>query len=204
MVEDDEIDPINIRMSQALDRRFARFDFASDNSPQSEGGSVAINGSVAFGIRHQTSPSGRMYTISIRGAFLEIIEHKCRFERNMDLQEKVQKGALIEKSKSTEHDDREVGLNVNSNANQKVIARDWGVKGSLTGKYKRKLSDENKTELQYELFRVRWEAGGCRFGDSHRGDPYSPDGTLKGVFLNGTWGHLIPNRAELMNPLIFA
>jgi hypothetical protein len=58
VVEDDEIDPINIRMSQALDRRFARFDFASDNSPQSEGGSVAINGSVAFGIRHQTSPSG--------------------------------------------------------------------------------------------------------------------------------------------------
>lgn len=190
-----EFDPIKIKITTTLDRRFAQFYFASDNSPQEPDGSIPIRGQVSFGVRRQPAQQGRAYIIGVRSAFLEIQLSGCRFEENPKHEEKVQDGSFKEHALS----ERETGHDINAGAEASIKAELSSLKGGVGAKADAKMRHKGtrseKGERQFECYRLRWEAGGWRFGDMTRGDFYEPDGILRGAFLrDGDWGRLIPDR----------
>jgi hypothetical protein len=193
---DEDFDPIKIKMSEALDRRFAKFDFAYDNSPRSQDGSVAVSCYVAFGERRQKGQKDRVYTIGIKFAFLDIMEVECLFQPNMELQEQLQKGMLKELTTSTSRRDHDVSLGGTASANADLHLRTpksaVGIKAG--GAYKSANNIDERREIQHERYRVRWVAGGCEFGERRQSVPYDPARVLRGYFLNGNWGRLVPSR----------
>lgn len=191
-MNDEDFDPIDITMSRALDRRFARFDVVSDNSPKNPDDGVDINGSVSFGVRRQAGGSGRLYEIGVKCAFLEIVEANCSFKPDSAVQEILQKGKVSARSSSSRSKDHDVSAEAGANADLTDPAGAGRAKG--VGRYRRSKKSEERQERQYEVRRVYWTSGGCQFGERGKGDPFHSDGVLDGVFLNGKWGRLTPGR----------
>ncbi len=194
---DDDFDPIRIQWSEPLDRCFAKFDFWSDNSPRDPDGSIPIRGSVAFGVRRQKGKRDRAYAIGIKFAFLEIMEAECQFKQNMELQQQVQEGILKERATATDEGslDFRGAAEVSAKAGARTANCATGLKTG--GGYQKVKKTNSKREQQYELYRVRWVASGCEFGDRKQGNPYDDEGILRGIFLNGHWGDLVPKRGIL-------
>ena len=190
---DEPFDPIQIAMSQALDRRFARFDFATDNSPSDPDKSIPLRGSVEFGVRRQKG-ARRTYKIGIKCAFLEIEVENGRFEHNMKMQEQVQAGKLQESGETSRQQERKVGTNVRLEAETNALAVKASAVAKATGALEDARRSDETSKWQYDRYRVQWVAGGVRFGDFD-GDPYNRCALLVGVFLeNGNWGSIVPNR----------
>lgn len=196
-MDEDDFDPIRIDISEAFDARFAKFGFVSDNSPRAPDGSINLTGSVAFGGRRVKGSVDRYYNIGIKFAYLDIKETNCVFDRNMKLEEIVQKGML--KESLAERSQRERSAKVGGDASLRAGSTGAKPNAGLTasGKFGAENSIDQRSEIQHESYRVRWVARGCQFGERKYGNPYDPDGILEGVFLNGIWGRLLPNRHAL-------
>lgn len=194
---DDDFDPIQIKWSEPLDRCFAKFDFGSDNSPRDPDGSIPIRGSVAFGVRRQKGRRDRAYTIGIKFAFLEIREAECQFKQNMELQQQVQEGILKERATSTDAGGHDFCANAEASGSRSASTAKSAAGLKASGGYRKAKKTNSRREQQYEFYRVRWVASGCEFGDSRHGNPYNEAGILRGVFLDGNWGELVPNRGAL-------
>jgi hypothetical protein len=191
-----ERDPIEILIADPLDRRFAGFYFSADNSPRDIDNSISINGRVEFGERHQSADGDRRYRIGIRGAFLEVNSAQCNFEPNLKLQDQSQEGFFAETQKTKTHQAIKAGLTAAIKG--KVARGDVGISasGSADAGFDRSNGSEKTMKRSYQIYRVRWEAGGCKFGDRTHGDPLESQGPLRGLFLNGDWGRLMPHRGE--------
>lgn len=191
-----ERDPIEILIADPLDRRFAGFYFSADNSPRDVDNSISINGRVEFGERNQSADGHRRHRIGVRGAFLEINAVRCNFEPNLKLQDQPQAGFFAETQKTKTHQATKTGLNA---AIKGKVARgdvDISASGSADASFNRSNGLEKTSERRDQIYRVRWEAGGCKFGDRTHGDPLESQGPLRGLFLNGAWGRLMPHRGE--------
>ena len=191
-----ERDPIEILIAKPLDKRFAGFYFSADNSPRDVDNSISISGRVEFGERHQSADGDRRYRIGIRGAFLEINAVQCIFDPNLKLQDQPQAGVIAESLKTKTHQATKAGLTA---AIKGKVARgdvDLSAFGSAKAAFDRSNGSEKTMERSDQIYRVRWEAGGCKFGDRIHGDIFEPQGPLRGLFLNGTWGRLTPHRGS--------
>jgi hypothetical protein len=191
----EEFDPITIKITTTFDRRFAQFYFASDNSPQEPDGSIPIRGQVSFGVRRQPGRNGRAYRIGVRSAFLEIKLVQCRFEPNLAREKKIQDGAYKERSSSERERGHEMNAGADASGSAALNAPKAGAGAKASAALRKKGKQSDKGERQFERYRLRWEAGGWRFGDMTHGDLYDPEGILRGPFLqDGDWGRLIPDR----------
>jgi hypothetical protein len=190
-----EQDPILIRMTEALDKRFAGFYFSSDNSPRDPDNSISINGRVEFGERNQ-SADGRCYEIGIRGAFLEVSAIQCTFEPNLKLQDQPQEGFIAESLKTKKSNTKKRELTVGIGGKVAQAGAEGSVHGSAEASFDKLDGSERISEHREQIYRVRWEAGGWKFGDRAHGDVFEPQGLLHGLYLNGNWGRLMPHRGK--------
>lgn len=183
-------DPISLDIGRTLDQRFADFGISTDNLPSSADGSVKIHGFADFAVRRQLGKSNRAYILGIRSAFLEIRTMNCDFHPNPEMDDCLQKGKFSEKNQKKQEDKRDWSIKAVTKVSQEIT----GATASGGAGFSNEKHAKTDLTFQYSEYRVRWEAGGWRLGDIVHGDRLDRDGILRGRFLRGLWGTLLPSR----------